>query len=306
MVSGGSGITPFISVIREFLFRATRAPGKSPSILLVCTFKKSLDLEMLDLILPVSGTNFDISSLQLQIEAYVTREKQPPTENSKIPKTIWFKPDALDVPVSAILGQNNWLWLAVIVSASCIIFLLLIGVLTRYYIYPIDHNSNLTYSFSSKSALNMLFVCISIATTATMVFLWNKKQNANETRQIQNVNTSSPMNTPPSAWFCDAERELESLPRQSLVQATTIHYGTRPDLKSKSFLKPKVTLLAKDSFCSNKFLKNANTAGILSECKSSSVGVLVSGPRKMRQEVAAICSPGLANNLHFHSSSFSW
>lgn len=255
MVSGGSGITPFISVIRELLFRANKAPGKSPSILLVCTFKKSLDLAMLDLILPVSGTNFDISSLQLQIEAYVTREKQPPTENSKIPQTIWFKPDALDVPVSAILGQNNWLWLAVIVSASCIIFLLLIGVLTRYYIYPIDHNSNLTYSFSSKSALNMLFVCISIATTATMVFLWNKKQNANETRQIQNVNTSSPMNTPPSAWFCDAERELESLPHQSLVQATTIHYGTRPDLKSKSFLKPKVTLLAKDSLFERVFKK---------------------------------------------------
>lgn len=47
-------------------------------------------------------------------------------------------------------------------------------------------------------------------------------------------------------------------------------------------------------------------AEILLECKGSSIGVLVSGPKKKRQEVAAICSSGLANNLHFDSISFSW
>ena len=47
-------------------------------------------------------------------------------------------------------------------------------------------------------------------------------------------------------------------------------------------------------------------AEILLERKESRIGVLVSGPKKMRQEVAAICSPGLANNLHFDSLSFSW
>lgn len=35
---------------------------------------------------------------------------------------------------------------------------------------------------------------------------------------------------------------------------------------------------------------------ILLECKGDSVGVLVSGPRKMRQEVAAICSSSLEAN----------
>jgi len=47
--------------------------------------------------------------------------------------------------------------------------------------------------------------------------------------------------------------------------------------------------------------------GILFEHKGSSVGVLASGPKTMRHEVAAICSSsGLAENLHFESISFSW
>lgn len=239
MISGGSGITPFISIIRELLFTANKATSKTPSILLICAFKKSVDLSMLDLILPASGTDFNISLLKLQIEAYVTREKEPPTETLKFPQTVvWFKPDSSDFPVYAILGQNSWLWLALIISASFLIFLVLMGILTRYYIYPIDHNSEMMYSLSSKAALNMLFMCASIATVATAGFLSNKKQQrtAYKTRQIQNMNTPTPMSTSPSAWFHDtaAERELESLPHQSLVQATKLHHGTRPDLKSEA------------------------------------------------------------------------
>jgi hypothetical protein len=47
-------------------------------------------------------------------------------------------------------------------------------------------------------------------------------------------------------------------------------------------------------------------AEILSEYKEEKVGVYVSGPRTMRQEVAAICSSFSADNLHFESISFGW
>lgn len=47
-------------------------------------------------------------------------------------------------------------------------------------------------------------------------------------------------------------------------------------------------------------------AEILSEYKEETVGVYVSGPRTMRQEVAAICSSFSADNLHFESISFSY
>ncbi|WKA07279.1 hypothetical protein VitviT2T_025126 [Vitis vinifera] len=278
MVSGGSGITPFISIIRELLFRANRMSSKTPRVLLVSAFKKSLDVAMLDLLLPVSGTTSDISQLQLQIEVYVTRETEPTRENQKLLRTIWFnfKPNTLDVPVSAILGPNSWLWLGTIMSSSFVIFLLIIGILTRYYIQPIDHNTNMIYSYSARSALNMLLMCVSISMPATAAFLWNKKQATKEMRQIQNTAAPTPT-TSPGSWFYNADRELEAFPHQSFVEATKVHYGERPNLRR-----------------------------IISECAGSSVGVLVSGPRKMRQEVAAICSSGLADNLHFESISFNW
>jgi hypothetical protein len=230
MVSGGSGITPFISIIRSLLFKANIEGGKSPKVLLICSFKKSIDLTMIDLILPVSGTALDTSRLQLQIEAYVTREKQPATTNDrKLLQTLWFKSNALDEPISAVFGQNSWLYLGIIITTSFILFLLIIAILTRYYIYPIDHNSDLIYPYFLRSILSMFFVCVSIVIAATSVFLWNKKQNK-ALRQIKN--TSTPTTSPRSVNH-KTDRELESLPFQTFIQTAKIHYGERPDIKSK-------------------------------------------------------------------------
>ncbi|XP_059654218.1 ferric reduction oxidase 2-like [Cornus florida] len=276
MVSGGSGITPLISIIKEVMFVSETLKCKTPQILLITSLKNSSDLTMLDLILPISTTLSESSKLELQIEAYVTREKQPNTQNQKHLRTIWFKPNPSDAPITPVLGQNNWLWLGAIISASFIIFLLLLGILTRYYIYPIDHNTGNIYSYSSRSVIEMLLICVSIAITTIVVFLWNGKRNVMETKQIQNMEGTTPVASPNSLIY-NADRELESFPQQSLAQSTSVHYGERPDLKK-----------------------------ILFERKESSVGVLVCGPKKMRHEVASICSSGLADNLHFESISFSW
>lgn len=234
MVSGGSGITPYISILRELIFIADTRSSKIPSIILVTAFKRNVDLSLLELILPASGITHDLSGLQLKIEAYITREKEPTTGSHKSHQTIWFKPNALDTPVYAILGSNNWAWLGSIILSSFVIFILLIGIITQYYIYPIDHNTNMIYSQSSRSALSMLFICMPIAITATVAFLWNKKQNATEMRQIQSTDTPTPMTSPgPGSWYYNADRELESLPQQSLFQAIKVNYGVRPDLKSK-------------------------------------------------------------------------
>ncbi|OMP00348.1 Ferric reductase, NAD binding protein [Corchorus olitorius] len=273
MVSGGSGITPFISIIREQIFRSKMSKTKAPNMILIAAFKNSLDLTMLDLILPITGSPSELSNLQLQIEAYVTREKAPATDNTKRGRSIWFKPHQTDVPMAAILGPNSWLWLAAIISSSFIIFLILIGIITRYYIYPIDHNKN-EFSMAKKAVLYILAICFSIAVTASAAVFWNKRRFAMEANQIQHIEGQTPEGTPD---LMPSDRELESLPSQSLAEATNIHYGERPDLKR-----------------------------LLFECKGSSIGVLVSGPKKLRHDVAAICSSGLADNLHFESISFSW
>ncbi|PRQ60156.1 putative ferric-chelate reductase (NADH) [Rosa chinensis] len=246
MISGGSGITPMISIIREIIFQSTKPDCHVPPVRLICAFKNSADLTMLQLLLPISVTPSNFTQLQFQIEAYVTREthKQPPPEPHKSLQTLWFKPNQLNSPISLVLGQNTWLWLGAIISSSFVLFLFVLGIVNRFYIYPIDHNT---------------------------VFIWCKRQNAIE----EGKRTQNARSTPTT------DIELASSPHnhESLIaQATQVHYGTRPDLK-------KILLL---------------------ETKGSDIGVLVSGPRKLRHEVATVCSSSLAHNLHFESISFNW
>ncbi|KAG9459724.1 hypothetical protein H6P81_004232 [Aristolochia fimbriata] len=336
MISGGSGITPFISIIRELVFQNQRS-STSPtvqkkqtprSVQLVCIFRNSEQLAMIDLLLPLAGINqysggeYNIPGrLKLQIDAYVTREKGPNINNNiddhrvyvneervssttmsdVVPKhealtvrSLWFKPRPWDVPVSPVLGPNSWLWLAAIISASFAIFLVLLGITTRYYIYPIDHNTNNIFPYASRSLLNVLFICASIIVTASAAVLWNKKQSAMEANQIQNMELGA-LSTPsasPGSWFYNGDRELESrLPHhQSLIttQSVKVHYGHRPDLQ--------------------KILEQEEGGDEESRSSTScSVGVLASGPKGLRHRVAAICASSASpHNLHFESISFTW
>lgn len=301
MVSGGSGITPFISIIRDLIFTSTKLDRRAPHVILVASFKNSSDLTMLDVILPASGASpYDISKLPLQIEAFVTREKEPGTDDYNVMiRDVRFKPRPTDAPISAILGPSSWLWLGAIIASSFVVFLILTGIITRYYVYPIDQNTGAIFSWSLKSALYILVVCFGIATTASASVLWNKKHNAMEAMQIQNMSGTD-------------QRELESLPHHSLAQVTNVHYGERPNLKSKLFIhfilfkirrrKPQRS----KSLILFSFSSPPLVAEMLLECKGSSVGVMVCGPTELSNEVAAICGSGLAENLHFQSFSFSW
>ncbi|XAR54036.1 Ferric-chelate reductase (NADH) [Bertholletia excelsa] len=275
LVSGGSGITPFISIIRELIFMSQTLKSQTPKVLLISAFKSSSDLTFLDLLLPISTSLSDISSINLQIEAYVTREKE--SKSQKPLQALWLKPKATEAALSPILGPNSWLWLGTIIASSFTLFLLLLGILTRFYIYPIDHNTDDVYSYSARAILNMLLICFSIAFTSTVAFYWNKKQLGREANQIETLEGPTTPAASPGTGFCHGEIELESLPLQSLAESIHVHYGERPDLKR-----------------------------ILFELKEESIGVLVCGPRKLRHEVASICSSGLVDNLHFESISFNW
>ncbi|XP_076952684.1 ferric reduction oxidase 2-like [Bidens hawaiensis] len=284
MISGGSGITPFISIIREFVHVANDVAGptnRTPQVLLISAFKTSLDLGILDLLLPISGTNYDISHLWLQVQAYVTQESgpggpngppRPMTENQQAysTRTVWFKPNALDGPISPILGGNAWLWLAMIIVWFSVICVTSVATVTRFYIYPIDHNTNMMYSYTIRSIINMSIICMSIAISVsfvTMTFLWNKKRNLTETSRVRATDGPTPTASP--------DRELESLPNRSFDDCINVNYGERPDFKK-----------------------------ILMEIEGSNIGVLASGPKKMRQDVATICK--VSRNLQFESISFTW
>ncbi|KAG5617109.1 hypothetical protein H5410_016933 [Solanum commersonii] len=286
MVSGGSGIAPMISIFRELIYRSTlQTNTKVPKVILITSFKNTSDLTMLDLLLPFSTTPFDISNLDYQIQAYVTRENEPqqhdhnnqlelPSKSKQ--QLLVFKQNPKDFPISAALGKSSWLCLGAIITSSFFMFLLLLGLVTRYSIYPIERDGKL-YHYSAKIIWDMFLACASIFIGTSVIFMWQKRENEIEGRQVQNVEIPTNPTNSPAANLCGTERELESLPHQSIVQATKVHYGARPDLKR-----------------------------ILFDVKASDVGVVVCGPKSMRHEVAKICASGLAKNLHFESISFNW
>lgn len=239
MISGGSGITPFISIIREHIFQSTQPNKKIPRMLLICAFKNSADLTMLDLLLPISNpTTNNITQLQLQIEAYITREQTHSLEQTQPLQTIWFKPSPFDSRISSPLGPNSWLWLGAIISSSFIMFLILLAFITRYHIYRVDQKSEMVYNFTLKTLWDMFFVCVCVFVSTSVVFMWLKRgNNGMEGKQIQNLEVETPT-TSPGWWMGDGgDREIdESLPKHCLTQATKLHFGARPDLKSKFIL----------------------------------------------------------------------
>ncbi|MQM13963.1 hypothetical protein Taro_046887 [Colocasia esculenta] len=111
-------------------------------------------------------------------------------------------PPSLDALVSAALGFSSWLWLAA--------FLLLLGVLNCYYIYPINNNTNKVYSYSARVLLNLLLLCGCLGEATS--FLWNKRAAAYsiDTRQVQSMDgpTSATLS---GSLFYNTDRELESL-----------------------------------------------------------------------------------------------
>ncbi|KAI5657875.1 hypothetical protein M9H77_26668 [Catharanthus roseus] len=283
MISGGSGITPFVSIIREIIFRISTVKNyRAPKILLIAAFKNSTDLAKLDLLLPPSGTAIDISSLQLQIRAYITREKEAPNGDARNKlqiQTKFFQHGPSDTPISSVLGKNSWLWLGSIISSSFIMFLLLLGILTRFWIYPIEKSGKI-YHYSLKILWDVFIGGACVFVGASIVFLAQKEKSGKAgKKQIMNMDIPSTPMASPASWLCGGgEREVDSVPSHCLVHSTKLHYGTRPDLKR-----------------------------ILCEWEGSEdIGVLVSGPRKMRHQVAILCSSAWGRNLHFESLSFDW
>ncbi|CAI0546527.1 unnamed protein product [Linum tenue] len=282
LISGGSGITPFISIIREIIFQSSSNPNSQiPSqILLICAFKNSADLAMLDLLLPAGGTPHPIPDLNLQIEAYITREIEPPAA-ARI-RTKRFNPTRSDLPIASNLGPNPWLWLGAIVVSSFSIFVVLLAVLTRLYIYPIDRNArDGSFHYSFFVLFDVFLACTSVLTVSSAVFILRKKQRGSggEGGRVKSLEMEmevvSPSPPRPAGSFVGGE--VESVPARQVAEATKVHYGRRPDLE-----------------------------GILLGCQASEVGVMACGPRSLRHEVARICSSGPAQNLHFESISFNW
>ncbi|CAN0891766.1 Ferric reduction oxidase 4 [Linum grandiflorum] len=280
LISGGSGITPFISIIREFIFQTTSKPNleTQPQILLISAFKNSADLAILDLLLPSNGTIERFPKLNLRIEAYITRENdQPITEPTTAStdaydcavQTKRFNPTRSDSPISGILGPDSWIWLAGIITSSFAMFVLLLAIVTRVYIYPIDGGAlEGAYHYSYFVLWDVFLACGSIF-VACFVGFFVKKRSSTDVNRVNDLEMEA-------VEARTVVGEVETGPSQWINRVTKVHFGNRPDLK-----------------------------GILAGFgEPNDVGVMACGPKSIRHEVARICSS--AQNLHFESISFNW
>ncbi|CAN1267528.1 Ferric reduction oxidase 2 [Linum perenne] len=233
LISGGSGITPFISIIREFIFQTTSSNPNLESrtrVLLISAFKSSADLAILDLIFPVDGSLEHFPKLNLQIEAYITRESNQVTmaHNHSI-QTKRFNPTPSDSPITGTLGPDAWLWLAGIIASSFAMFIVLLAIVTRVYIYPIDGGAlEGAYHFSYFVLWDVFLTCGSIFVACSMVFFVKKKKNrsSGDRNKIKDVEMEAATETV-------VAEEVESGPGQWIGGATKVHFGRRPDLKGK-------------------------------------------------------------------------
>lgn len=110
-------------------------------------------------------------------------------------------------------------------------FVLLLGIVTRFYIYPIEKNGVEVYHFSYKCLWDMFLVCGCVCVVSSFVFLWRKKEiNVMEGKQVNEFEVSEMTQI---SSVRNGDEELEGFSSESLVLDSTVYYGGRPNLKSK-------------------------------------------------------------------------
>ena len=119
---------------------------------------------MLDLMLLFLAQHLKSHSFSCKLKPMLPERKRNPQE------TIRFKQSPSDSPVSSVLGPNNWLWLGSMISSSFLMFLLFLGIVTRYYIYPVERNSDDLYHWTFKVMWYMFLLCAGLCVLVQFFF----------------------------------------------------------------------------------------------------------------------------------------
>lgn len=286
LIAGGIGVTPFFSILQEMMSQKLNC---TPRVLLIVVVKKREDLSMLNLISP---TLLHQSGLQsegfLNVEAFVTQEEAPdcesPTPNYEF-KTVHFETTKeINSTIPALLWTESKLCRASLIFTTFVVFLILLGLLNSLVVYPKDHNSyNIYPSWGRRSFINLAMamgICITVSALAFWKWKTYKKLRGNGHDHRSAVKADEGREELP---VCEEQGCTDFL---SLLHLDNVHYGRRPDFQGI------FSTCAKEKFGSN-------------------VGVLVSGPHGMQQNVASVCRQhcSLTSNnstiaFNFHSISF--
>lgn len=276
LIAGGSGVTPFLSILQEIMSQEIKS---TPRILLIVVVKKREDLSMLNLISPTllhqSGL---MSEGFLKVEAFVTQEEAPDyesqTPNSEF-KAVQFETKEISRTIPALLGTESKLWRASLIFTTFVVFLILLGLLNSLFVYPKDHNSYNIYPSWARRLFIILALAMGVAIAVSVIAIW-KWKTCIKLREHGHDDHSG----------VKVEDEQGCTDCLSVLDLDNVYYGRRPDFQGI------FSTCAKEKFGSN-------------------VGVLVCGPQGMQESVASVCRQhcSLSRNnstiaFNFHSISF--
>eukprot|EP00262_Sarcandra_glabra_P019408 TRINITY_DN7301_c2_g2_i2.p1 TRINITY_DN7301_c2_g2~~TRINITY_DN7301_c2_g2_i2.p1 ORF type:complete len:734 (+),score=75.58 TRINITY_DN7301_c2_g2_i2:295-2496(+) len=280
LVAGGIGISPFVAILSDILHRTReKKPCLPKNLLIVWAVKRSKELSLLLSIDAESICPSFSDKLNLDIQAYVTQESDPPLEDGHIYKN--KNSPSFTVTngssMSSLVGTGNNIWAGIYVVSSIVGFVIILGLMNAFYINPLG----ISYWWFKGLLLIVCMVASVVIFGGLVVMLWNLWEGGSSSyEKCMDVNEKNNDLTRYDGLTLDTDKS-----EASLASSSAIKYGCRPDFKA--------------------------IFNYVSESWGNvDVGVIVCGPPPLQSSVAKECrSQNLRGRwnqaiYHFNSHSF--
>ncbi|KAL2649564.1 hypothetical protein R1flu_017692 [Riccia fluitans] len=295
LVAGGIGVSPFVALIRDLLYRyKNNEPGLPHDVTLVWAVKSHKELRVLDSLHPNSIYPDYAGQLTLNVKAYVTQELLEDLEEGEDEIRLTHIPTEYDSSaeqkaMSHLAGSGNILWIGAAIAASLMGYVVLSGLVGYFYLLPKDNGSYRVVPWWTRGLMILAEMVAGVVVFGGIVILmWHHFESTSRKvgSQIERKTGEEKSLTEPLLNSESPENHPSINSVQRLVHRSNTVYGFRPDLY--------------DLFDScGKRLSGNN------------IGVLVCGPEGMQSSVAEQCRA--FNTIlrhrhrtvfHYHSVSF--
>lgn len=231
MVAGGSGISPFISVLAEMVSQDASS-GADVDATLVWAVRKASELQVLEAALPAQfSEQLSSSAISLQVQAFVTREQAADAEMGAHDDDIASIPVVKEQPGSGsslsweAAKDSNW-GHAAVVLASAVGYLAVWALLSKYHLEPIDHHTNKVYPSWADALLSVVSMMLGIVifggATALVLNFYSQPG-------LQSGSSTMPVSDSPPREL--VKKGTATTRGAQLLNSRNVRYGCRPNLQ---------------------------------------------------------------------------